>query len=208
MKKASIIISTIVILLFCSFSSSFGQSRDIFKESGIIKITSLSFFNGFDEIAYGSHLIDNYQTSISIHQVIGNMFNPYFSLGFGIGFEKWKYTSFVPIYADFRFNLYSGRYSPHIYTDLGYATKWYQSPKPESKNQVFNGATQGLYAETGIGFKVMVSSSASTIFTFSYKLQETSINYSDEYNLFPQITTNRAERVLYHFLGGKIAYQF
>ncbi len=196
------------VLIFLYSKESNSQSREMFKDKGVLKITSISFYNGFGDIEYGDRKMVNYQSSFAIHQVIGNIFNSHFSLGFGIGFERWNQTSFIPMYADIRVNLLKGRYSPHLYADLGYATKWYQSPKPDSKYQVVNGAKQGIYAEGGVGFKAMINNYSGIIFTACYKVQESEIFFSDEKNIYPAITTNQTQRILYNFFGARVAYQF
>lgn len=201
-----------VVSLFCVFSSMStlkAQPIDNFKERGVIYISTFSFANGFNEISYAENSsIINLTTAISVHQIVGYQFNPYLSIGMGLGFEKWKRTSFIPLYANIRANIFSGRYSPFVNVDFGYSSKWYESPIPDPKNLVIDGATEGLYFSGGIGLKVMFSNSAAGIISFEYKLQESSLKWSDEFNLYKTLTTNQEDRVIYQFIGVRAGILF
>ena len=198
MKRA---LTTIIILQFFISSSIFAQEKMIFRENGVQYITSLSFHNGIKVVETPSLKLQNSIPIFSIHQVVGYQFTPYFNLGIGLGFEKWRKTSFIPMYADMRFNILRGRYSPHILLNLGYSNKWYESPRPDPTYMVIHGATEGLFFEGGLGFKAMFKHSRGLFLAVTYKIQETDIKYSDEYNDMPRLTTNQAIRVMYHFVG-------
>lgn len=207
LKKYTIL----VFVIMMGFSASMqAQQMDDFKERGVIYISSFSFANGFNEISYAENTtMTNLNTAVSLHQVVGYQFNPYFSLGMGVGFEKWKRTSFIPLYADLRANLLYGRYSPFISADFGYSSKWYESPIPDPKNLVIEGATEGLFFAGGLGLKVMFSKSAAGVISFEYKLQESSLKWSDDLNFeFKTLTTNQETRVLYQFVGVRVGVLF
>jgi hypothetical protein len=186
------------------------QQIDNFKERGVIYISTFGFVNGFNEIKYSNErsTLSNNTTAVSVHQMVGYQFNPYFSLGMGVGFEKWKYTSFIPLYADLRVNLLSGQFSPFLSVNFGYSSKWYESPIPDNQHQVIDGATEGIYFSGGLGLKVMFSESAAGIISFEYKMQESSIKWSDNLNLYPTLTTNQESRVIYQFLGVRAGILF
>jgi long-subunit fatty acid transport protein len=198
----------IILLSISSFSVKAQQIND-FKERGVIYISTLGFVNGFNKMTYaeGSTLY-NQITALSIHQSVGYQLNPYFSIGMGLGYEKWKRTSFIPLYADIRANLLYNRYSPFINIDFGYSSKWYESPMPDPRNQVIDGATEGVYFSGGIGLKIMFSNSAAGIISLEYKLQESSIKYSDDLNQYSNLTTNREDRVIYQFIGFRAGVLF
>lgn len=202
----------LVLFLACIFgveTSIKAQPLENFKERGVIYISSFGFVNGFNQINYAeNNSITNLATSVSVHQVVGYQFSRYFSLGMGIGFEKWKRTSFIPLYADLRFNLLSGQFSPFTSINFGYSSKWYESPIPDNQNQVIHGATEGLYFAGGLGLKVQFSNSAAGLISFEYKLQESSIKWSDELNLQPNLTTNQETRVFYQFIGVRAGILF
>ncbi len=207
LKKYTIL----VFVIMMGFSANMqAQQMDDFKERGVIYISSFSFANGFNEISYAENTtMTNLNTAVSLHQVVGYQFNPYFSLGMGVGFEKWKRTSFIPLYADLRANLLYGRYSPFISADFGYSSKWYESPIPDPKNLVIEGATEGLFFAGGLGLKVMFSKSAAGVISFEYKLQESSLKWSDDLNFeFKTLTTNQETRVLYQFVGVRVGVLF
>ncbi len=210
MLKRIITFSLFLSCIFCAAPVLKAQQVDDFKDRGVIYISSFSFANGFNEINFTENrTIDNRITAVSAHQMVGYQFNPYFSLGMGIGFEKWKRTSFIPLYADLRANILYGRYSPFISANFGYSSKWYESPIPDPKNLVIDGATEGLYFAGGVGLKVMFSRSAAGIISFEYKLQESSIKWSDGLNKeYETLTTNRETRVLYQFMGVRVGVLF
>lgn len=198
MRKQIIIISILFILSVIKIKA---QERQIFREKGIQYISSLSFHNGIMAVETPSLNLSNNIPVFSVHQVVGYQLSPYFNIGMGLGFEKWRKTAFIPMYADFRFNILRGRYSPHIMLNLGYSNKWYESPRPDPTYMVIHGASSGLFFEGGLGFKAMFKESKGLFLAISYKIQETDIKFSDGENLTPQLTTNKAIRVMYHFAG-------
>jgi len=202
-----------ILFLFCISSGNStlkAQQIDNFKERGVIYISTFGFVNGFNEIKYADNQrsLTNNITSVSVHQMVGYQFNRYFSLGMGVGFEKWKYTSFIPLYADLRVNILPGQFSPFLSVNFGYSSKWYESPIPDNQHQVIDGATEGIYFSGGLGLKVMFSESAAGIISFEYKLQESSIKWSDKVNLYPALTTNQEDRVIYQFIGVRAGILF
>lgn len=198
MKKEIIIIGLLSIFSIIKLNA---QERQIFREKGVQYISSLSFHNGIMTVETPSLKLSNNIPVFSVHQVVGYQLSPYFNIGLGLGFEKWRKTAFIPMYADFRFNILRGRYSPHIMLNMGYSNKWYESPRPDPAHLVIHGATEGLFLEGGLGFKAMFKESKGVFIALSYKIQETDIKYSDHENEIPQLTTNKARRVLYHFAG-------
>lgn len=202
--------SALIFLLLSLINASTAQNIDTFKDRGVIYISSFGFVNGFNDIKYADKksTITNQITSVSLHQVVGYQFSRYFSLGMGVGFEKWKHTSFIPLYADLRVNLLSGQFSPFLSVNFGYSSKWYESPVPDNQNRVIHGATEGIYFSGGLGLKVMISESAAGIISFEYKLQESSIKWSDKVNLYPALTTNQEDRVIYQFIGVRAGILF
>ncbi len=200
--------SIIVVLLFQAVPLK-SQDRVVFKEYGIQYISSFSFHNGIQSIEIPGKKLPNNLSIFSLHQVVGYLFNPHFSIGMGLGFEKWRRTSFIPIYADVRLNLLRGRYSPTMMLNLGYSSKWYESPRPDPVERVINGATEGLFFEGGIGVRVMFQEAKSVFFAITYKMQESDIKYSDDDNSgLSHLTTNQAKKVKYQFVGARVGMIF
>lgn len=198
-------------IIFFLFSTLFLKSQDrvVFKEYGIQYISSFSFHNGIESIDIPGRSLPNNLSIFSLHQVVGYLFNPHFSLGMGLGFEKWRRTSFIPIYADVRLNLLRGRYSPTMMLNLGYSSKWYESPRPDPAERVINGATEGLFFEGGIGVKVMFQEAKSVFFAVTYKMQESDIKFSDENNSgMSHLTNNQSKKVQYQFIGARVGLIF
>jgi len=203
--KKYILISLIFII---NVKTIYSQSPINFKEQGVIYITSLSFHNGILNTKTPVGTFVNNISIFSIHQSIGYMFNSYVSLGMGFGFEKWRYTSFIPIYADLRISVLDKRYSPYFIINAGYSCKWYQSPSPEPEINILNGATEGIYLDGGLGMKVWFTQKNAGYIAASYKIQDSQTKYSDASNLTPEITTNCYIKNIYHFIGIKIGVLF
>lgn len=207
MKNISYTILTVLFLIQTSSVKS--QDRMVFKEYGIQYISSFSFHNGIQTIEIPGRSLPNNLSIFSLHQVVGYLFNPHFSLGMGLGFEKWRRTSFIPIYADIRLNMLRGRYSPTMMLNVGYSSKWYESPRPDPTERVINGATEGLFFEGGVGVKVMFQEAKSVFFTVTYKMQESDIKYSDDENSgMSHLTTNQSKKVQYQFIGARVGLIF
>ena len=207
MKIRHLFFSLVFVLPLLAMS----QERAIFKEEGVIYNSSFAFHNGhfgISDIPKEGNYMHNNNSIYSLHQSVGYLFNPYFSAGVGLGFEKWRKTSFIPIYADLRFNIFSKRYSPQFMINLGYSNKWYESPCPEPEMYVIHGATEGLFMESGVGLRVWFKKNRAGTIIISYKIQESDLKYSDEFNFFPQITTNQTSKVLYHHVGIRIGMMY
>ena len=98
-----------------------------------------------------------------INMINGALFNPYLSLGLGIGYEYWPDGNLLPIYLDLRVNFIKRRFSPCLVINGGYALGWV---KEES------GANWGGFlVNPAFGFRGYISKYFAMAFTVGYKLQ-------------------------------------
>ena len=64
------------------------------------------------------------------------------------------------------------------------------------------------FFEAGIGAKVMFKQSKAMFLAVTYKMQESDIKFSDETNQIPDLTTNKALKVQYQFVGIRVGLIF
>ena len=176
--------------------------------SHFIYQTSLSFNAGVGELKFGNRHLPNKLPNYCVDQVIAYEFNPYVDLGVDMGVNVWRKTAFIPLGVHLGVNFIDFTVAPHWYLNAGYSFKWYVSSKPEKMTQVIYGAKPGWYINSGLGVKLRIADQVSLIFAADYKMQYTTIQYSEteqemEYD-YSLVTTNRTKNLFYHFIGVKI----
>lgn len=212
MKKMLIILTA---LLLCT--TVYAQHRHSTPERKFIYMTSVGYATGLGEI----HLlndneeelksIQNRNFDISVNQLLGYQFNPYFQLGLGAGFDFWKHTAFIPIYLNITVNFTNTKFVPLFYTNLGYSFKWYVSSVPEKMDKVVHGTKRGPMGEAGIGMKINLNEKLAIVIAACYKVQYTDIRYTilqPGENDFSAYSTNRTQNVLYHYAGVRLGLQY
>jgi hypothetical protein len=126
-----------------------------FKTRGFTNITEFCFGIGtgeFDEdFAYGLHTVNGY------------LVNPHFSVGLGIGADKYKALLLVPIYADLRANILKGKVSPYVSLGAGYSVAVW--------NDFNHPVRGGVMVNPDLGVKLFVSRKTSLLFSIGYRLQ-------------------------------------
>ena len=206
MKKITIIG---IIILFCAgINNSYAQRAMIKNESRFVYMTSVGILSGVGNLEFGGrNLPNNKNYIIDLHQLIAYQFNPYVTTGIGAGIDVWKRTAFIPIYAHVDVDFTDKPVSPHFFANIGYAFKWYVSSQPEKVTKVIHGGVTGIQAESGIGVKIKMKERLEFLLMAHYKLQQSDIKYSvvdpDGIN-YSSITTNRAQKMFYHFVGIKV----
>lgn len=76
-------------------------------------------YKGIFEIGYGIPAGDNGENRVKLSMVNGIQFNPYTSLGVGIGLSGYYDRVLVPVFADFRFYLLNENVTPYLSSDIG-----------------------------------------------------------------------------------------
>jgi len=193
MKSRLVFCCFLVLLFFVMAPFSSAQSVKTIQSKGPMFITSLSFHQGITRIPWEikpgeEEKIKNLKkvniSLINVSQFLGYQFSPYFALGLGLGFEYWTVNNaFVPVYADLRFNMTSGKIAPHAYINLGYGNRWHINSKPyqaatgNNYDYVIHGATSGVMGEIGFGVKANVGHSTAIVITASGKVQDSSLRF-------------------------------
>ena len=206
MKKTLIFLTA---MLLCT--SMYAQHRRPTPERKFIYMTSVGYATGLGQIVLEQQTIQNKNFDISVNQLLGYQFNPYFQLGLGAGFDFWKHTAFIPIYLNLTVNFTNTKFVPLFYTNLGYSFKWYVSSVPEKMDRVVHGTKTGPMGEAGIGMRINLNDKLSLVLAACYKTQYTDIRYTilqpDEPD-FSAYSTNNAKNIFYHFAGVRLGLQY
>jgi hypothetical protein len=120
-----------------------------------------SGYLGVLDFSYGIGLSETYDM-FQINVINGYRFNPYFSLGFGTGFEFIPKTDalIIPLYADLRGYFIDGVITPYLGLDLGYSIL----TKPD-----FQGL--GMLVNPSIGGKFQIGERVAFNVGFGYMAQ-------------------------------------
>lgn len=209
MKKTLIILAAI---LLCT--TAYSQHRRHTPERKFIYMTSVGYATGLGKIQLIDtasnqefKTIQNKNFDISVNQLLGFQFNPYFQLGLGAGFDFWNHTAFIPLYLNVTVNFTKTKIVPLFYANMGYSFKWYISAVPENKDKVIHGAERGPMGEAGLGLQIKINEKVSLVFAACYKAQYSNILFSIEepgnFN-FSSYATNRSQKHLYQFAGVRL----
>ena len=206
MKKTLLILAAVVICL-----TGYTQNRRPTPERKFIYMTSVGYATGLGQIELENKTVQNKNFDISVNQLLGYQFNPYFQMGLGAGFDFWKQTAFIPVYLNLTVNFTDTRIEPLFYTNLGYSFKWYVSSVPDKMDRVVHGTKNGPSGEAGIGMRINLNEKLSIVLAACYKIQYTDIRYTilkpneQDHSAF---STNAEKDVLYHFAGVRLGFQF
>ncbi len=205
MKKTLILL---VAALLCT--SVYAQRRKT-PDRKFIYMTSLGYATGVGQIELENKTVQNKNFDISVNQLLGYQFNPYFQMGLGAGFDFWRHTAFIPIYLNLTVNFTDTKIEPMFYMNMGYSFKWYVSSIPEKMDRVVHGTKSGPMGEAGIGLRINLNEKLSMVIAACYKNQYTDIRYTilqpGEQD-FSAYSTNSQKNVLYHFAGVRLGIQY
>lgn len=206
MKK---IIILLIAALFCF--SSHAQNRRPSPQRKFIYMTSIGYATGLGQIVLEQQTVQNRNFDISVNQLLGYQFNPYFQMGLGAGFDFWRHTAFIPVYLNLTVNFTDTKFVPVFYANVGYSFKWYVSSVPEKMTHVVHGTSTGPMGEAGIGMRINLNEKLSIMLAACYKNQYTDIRYTilqpgDQD--FSAYSTNARKNVLYHFAGIRLGFQY
>ena len=205
MKKTLILL---VATLLCA--SVYAQRRPT-PARKFIYMTSLGYATGLGQIELENKTVQNKNFDISVNQLLGYQFNPYFQMGLGAGFDFWRHTAFIPIYLNFTVNFTDTKIEPLFYLNAGYSFKWYVSSIPEKMDRVVHGTKTGPMGEAGIGMRINLNEKLSIVIAACYKNQYSDIRYTildpNEQD-FSAYSTNARKNVLYHYAGVRLGIQY
>jgi hypothetical protein len=174
-------------------------------------MTSVGYATGLGQIELETKTVQNKNFNISVNQLLGYQFNPYFQMGLVAGFDFWRYTAFIPVALNLTVNFTDTKIQPLFYANMGYSFKWYVSSSPEKMDRVIHGTKTGPMGEAGLGIRLNLTDRLSIIIAACYKNQYTDIRYTipkpDEQD-FSAYSTNARKDALYHFAGVKLGIMY
>ncbi len=175
-------------------NSNFSNNLTDFKKSGYINITEINVCPGVGDVKADNYKFKNDDYSFGFRTVNGYQLNEHFSLGFGIGIDKYKNTTFLPITFDGRATILKGKISPVFTANIGYAVG-------------LNDIKGGLTFNPQIGIKTYISKNVAYLFNVGYKIQTQ--------NWEIQITDNSGQNlgtlsstVYYNFISVSTGFAF
>jgi hypothetical protein len=164
-----------------------GIGKTDYRSEGFINFTELSFCPGVGKKEVGSNpSVPNKDYSFGIRTINGYQANSNFSVGIGIGLDRYEKESFLPITFDLRYNILRGKVSPVVNANFGYSVG-------------LNDYAGGPIINPSIGFRIFISRSTSYLFNIGYKWQ------SREYYALNKVRSNPT---LYLYEKKSQFYQF
>jgi hypothetical protein len=133
------------------------NTDNIQKKSGYTNITELNCALGVGH--------SNEDNSIGIQTINGYQFNPNLNLGFGVGVDKYKNSTYLPLFMDFRAYFLQTSVTPFFETALGYSLG-------------FDNIKGGLLVNPSFGVKFFVTPKTALNFSVGYRYQEYTYAYS------------------------------
>jgi hypothetical protein len=162
------------------------NSNDI-KKSGFINLTELNYSPGIGTVSLGGYTLKNNDYSFGFRTVNGYQMNEHLSVGLGIGVDKYKNATLLPITIDARASFMKGKVSPVLTANIGYSVG-------------VNDVKSGLVINPQIGIKTYISKNIAYLFSFGYKWQAQEVRRSYYYGEF--------QTVYYQFLTLSTGFSF
>jgi len=189
MNKNSITSTLLILFTICLFAQEDSQKDfDQYRNKGYFNITKLGYISvsnaSIETFAIGEGVVltelpsDN-ANAFSFHTINGYFFNPYLSVGLGVGLDGYHNPNYntLPIYLDVRGYLTDGLGSPYAYLNYGTLVK------------IKNGPKNGNMFNIGLGYKIPLNDNRFVIVSdvgYSYKAVSNdgkSINDSESYTM-------------------------
>ena len=144
------------------------NKKEELRESGYFNISELNFGIGIGKskqfFSYGLQTINGY------------LFNPYFSLGVGIGIDKYDYATLLPIFIDARINPIKN-FRPLVFAGaVGYALDFSGYSDGFYKGY-FKGECWGIYVNPSLSLRFPVFSKSDIDISVGIRLQENTVYY-------------------------------
>jgi hypothetical protein len=150
------------------------SKRSELKKSGFFNLTELSACPGIGSVELRNpwwaqdqtYKIKNDDFTFGFRTVNGYQFSEHFSLGVGIGLDKYRNGGLLPISLDARATILKGKVSPVFVADIGYSVG-------------LNGVSGGMVINPSIGIKTYVINNVAYLFNIGYKWQTLGMTYLD-----------------------------
>jgi hypothetical protein len=157
------------------------------KKSGYVNYSEITIFSGIGKIKYATNSsIENSDFSYCFRTVNSYFVSENISLGLGIGIEKFKEVSELPVTFDVRYTITSEKITPVFNTAIGYGVG-------------LSGSEGGLTFNPSFGIKAYITNNVAFLFNIGYKLK------TDEWNILYYTNGSYAytqqETVLMHFIS-------
>jgi hypothetical protein len=141
------------------------DSKDAsFKKRGFINLTEINFSPGIGNVNTETLTYKNADFSFGFRTVNGYQINEHLSLGLGIGIDKYKYSTLLPITFDARATILKGKVSPVFTANIGYSVG-------------LNEVKGGFVINPQFGIKTYLSENVAYLFNLGYKWQAQEATY-------------------------------
>lgn len=131
-----------------------------FKKRGFVNVTEISYGTGFGRVDFKSNSLTNETSMVGIRNINGYQLNEYFTVGVGIGFEKYlDLPPLLPISLDARFTILNKRISPYLDINTAYGFG------------LLKESSGGLSLNPNIGLRVFITNNSSFLLSIGYKIQ-------------------------------------
>ncbi len=160
--KLKIFITTFLIVLQCTIS--LAQKSEIKKTILFHSINQVGILAGSSDATLQLQTINGIKTKTCF-------------AGLGVGLDYY-YARSIPVFLDFRKDIFDKAKTPFFYVDGGYHFPW--SSKKDEKRRFIIDAKGGLYYDLGIGYKFPLMKNKNLLFSagYSYKSFSENINES------------------------------
>jgi hypothetical protein len=163
-----------------------------FKKSGFINLTEINYGDGIGDVKAGNNTLENDDYSFGFIIVNGYQLNEHLSLGIGIGIDKYKNTTLMPITFDARATFLKGKTSPVFIANVGYALG-------------LDDVNGGLVINPQIGIKTYISKNVAYLFNVGYKWQARDVM---TYMYYDYGFSSSATSVTYQFITISTGFAF
>ncbi len=153
-----------------------------FKKSGFINLTEINYSPGIGNVKIDDYTVKNEDNSFGFRTVNGYQLNKHLSLGIGVGIDKYKNATLLPLTLDARVTVLEGSVSPVFTANVGYAIG-------------LNAVKGGLVINPQIGIKAYITKNVAYLFNVGYKWQAQEATYS----LYPNDNNPKTENVYFQF---------
>ena len=176
------------------------------KKKGYINISEINFSPGITGAKINDDIkVKNEDISFGFKTVNGYQVSEHFSIGLGLGIDRYKEATLIPITLDLRFPVLKAKMSPVFIFGVG-------------RSSGLNDVKGGFTTNFGFGIRSYMSDNSAFIFNFGYKLQSTEVKYTDYKNYVPYFDQYGypiygypeviIKQVLFCFLSVNIGFSF
>lgn len=154
--------------------STIGEIVEENNRRGFISILEISYAAGTGQThTFQDQLFFNADHVVSLRTINGYEFNDYFSLGIGVGIDKYQHFELLPLTVNFRAALSDKKITPFVEFNIGNSFK-------------ISNQEPGFLFNPAIGLRSYISPKTALIFSFGYKMQETKFTHRT-FGLDPRI---------------------